>query len=190
MDPIPFPTPEPSKRERVRQIIKEKSYSRRKITLASGRESEFYLDMKPTMMDPEGSAILAELVFARLSDVRLDYIGGLEMGAVPLIAPINAVSFNKGRPLPGFFVRKQRKEHGTQKIIEGIDSIDGKRVVILDDVTTTGESAMQAVTMVQEEGAEVVLVLAIVDREEGAAEFYRRAGIPFDSLYSASDFWP
>jgi orotate phosphoribosyltransferase len=70
MDPIPFPTPEPSKRERVRQIIKEKSYSRRKVTLASGRESEFYLDMKPAMMDPEGSSILAELVFERLRGVR------------------------------------------------------------------------------------------------------------------------
>jgi orotate phosphoribosyltransferase len=192
MNTIPFPTPAPGARAKAAEVIKAKSYSRRKVTLASGRVSEFYLDMKPSMLDPEGSNLLAQLVFERVKDLEFDYIGGLEMGAVPLIAPISMISFIEHRPISGFFVRKERKAHGTMKVIEGDvpDDLSGKRVVILDDVTTTGGSAMEAVEAVQAAGATVVLVLSVVDREEGATEFYKNAGIPFDSLFSASDFWP
>lgn len=190
MEPIPFPAHKQSKRARAIQIIKDKSYSRRKVILSSGKESDFYLDMKPTMFDPEGASVLAELVFERIKNLNFDYIGGIEMGAVPLIAPINMLSFKKNRPMPGFFVRQERKTHGTMKLIEGPDDFAGKKVVILDDVTTSGRSAMDAVRAVQEAGAAVILVLSIVDREEGAVALYNSAGIPFDSLFTASDFWP
>ena len=118
----------------------------------------------------------------------LDLVGGLEMGAVPLIASVSAFSFEAGKPIPGFFVRKAVKDHGTKKRIDGVDSVAGKRVAILEDVTTTGGSAIQAVEEVRAAGAEVVLVLSMVDRLEGAAESFAAANVPLDSLFTRDDF--
>jgi orotate phosphoribosyltransferase len=175
-------------RNRVYEIIKQKSFRRKRVTLSSGKQSDFYFDMKPTMLDPEGATKLAQLILFRLKDTPVERIGGLELGAVPLISPIGTESFLRGpRPVAGFFVRKKVKEHGTQRLIEG-DDISGKKVVILDDVTTTGGSAMLAVRAAQEAGAKVLLVLTIVDREEGAKQTFEEADIPFHSLFTASEF--
>lgn len=187
MEPLRFPDSKLSTRAKALKIIKEKAFSRGDFVLASGQRSNYYLDMKPAMFDPEGVNVLAELVLDRIGNLPVDHVGGLEMGAVPLISPINMISFQRGKPVSGFFVRKQVKDHGTKKKIEGADDLRGKKVVILDDVTTTGRSAMDAVDVVREFGAEVVLVLAIVDREEGAAEFYADRGIAFDRLFATSD---
>ena len=172
------------------RIIKELSFREGKFTLASGKESNFYLDMKPTMLHPEGVTALANMLLDTVSPLEPAFIGGLEMGAVPLIAPITMLSFGRSKPIPGFFVRQKIKTHGTKKLIEGVKDEDmkGKAVVILDDVTTTGGSAMEAVTAVQNAGARVVLVLSIVDREEGAVSFYKERGIPFASLFRVSEF--
>jgi orotate phosphoribosyltransferase len=143
--------------------------------------------MKQAMLDPDGAALLAELILQQLQGVTADCVGGLEMGAVPLIAPVAMRSLDFGRRLPGFFVRKAVKDHGTRKRVDGTD-IAGKTVVILEDVTTTGASAMDAVKVVEEAGAKVALVLSILDRGEGAAELYAEAGIPFKSLFTAQEF--
>lgn len=174
-------------RNRLYEIIKEKSFSRGTVTLSSGQQSGFYFDMKPTMLDPEGAKKLAQLILHRLKDTAVERIGGLELGAVPLVAPIGIESFLQGRSIPGFLVRKKIKDHGTQRKIEGED-ISGKNVVILEDVTTTGESAMMAVRAAQEAGANVLLVLTIVDREDGADQTFAKAGIPFLKLFTASEF--
>ncbi|HCL62135.1 MAG TPA: orotate phosphoribosyltransferase, partial [Rhizobiales bacterium] len=115
------------------------------------------------MLDPDGAGLMAELILQELQGVKADCIGGLEMGAVPLIAPVAMRSLDFGRRLPGFFVRKAVKDHGTKKRVDGAD-IAGKTVVILEDVTTTGGSAMDAVKAVQDAGAKVALVLSILDR--------------------------
>lgn len=174
-------------RARVFNIIKEKSFSHGSVSLASGKASAFYFDMKPTMLDPEGASLLAKLVLHWLEGEKVDRIGGLEIGAVLLISPLSAESFINSRPIPGFFVRKAPKDHGTRRRIEGAD-IASKNVVILDDVTTTGQSAMLAVKAAQEAGARVTLVLSIVDRQDGAAEHFRGEGIPFKSLFTAEEF--
>ena len=175
-------------RAKLIDLIAARSFGRKKITLASGRESNFYFDMKPTMFHPEGASLLARMILARLSRLDVDLVGGLEMGAVPLIASVSAFSHEAGRPIPGFFVRKAVKDHGTKKRIDGIDSVAGKKVAILEDVTTTGGSAIQAVEEVRAAGAEVVLVLSIVDRLEGAAESFAAAKVPFESLFTRDDF--
>jgi orotate phosphoribosyltransferase len=175
-------------RNRLAELIRERSFGRRKVVLASGRESNFYFDMKPTMFHPEGASLLAKMILARLSGLGIDYVGGLEMGAVPLIASVAAFSHEQGKPLPGFFVRKAVKDHGTKKRIEGPESLAGKRVAILEDVTTTGGSAIQAVEVARQAGAEVALVLSIVDRLEGAADSFAKAGVPFAALFTADDF--
>jgi orotate phosphoribosyltransferase len=174
-------------RSRLFTLIKELSFRRRAVKLASGRESNFYFDMKPAMLHPEAVGLMTELVLDEIRPLNADAIGGLEMGAVPLVAPVVMDSPKLGQPLKGFFIRKEPKDHGTKKRIEG-DDISGKRVVILDDVTTTGGSAMEAVRVAHELDAEVLLVLSIVDRCEGAAEFFAERHIPFRALFRADEF--
>jgi orotate phosphoribosyltransferase len=197
-DRLPVPEPEPettlsksANRARLLEIIRKRSFGRGEITLASGRKSDFYFNLKPTMLDPEGATLLAELTYEALKDDRLDFIGGLEMGAVPLAGAIAQLSWIKGHPIAAFFVRKKPKEHGARLAIEGLtkgESLRGKRVVVVEDVTTTGGSAMKAVEAVREEGAEVALVLTMIDREEGATEAFAEAGLAFRSLYRAAEF--
>jgi orotate phosphoribosyltransferase len=174
-------------RNRLFMLLKLRAFKRGRVVLASGRESDYYFDMKPAMLDPDGAGLLAELILQELQDVDADCIGGIEMGAVPLIAPVVMLSPDFGRYLTGFFVRKTVKDHGTKKRVDGAD-IAGKTVVILEDVTTTGGSAMDAVNAVRDAGAKVALVLSILDRGEGAAELYEKAGIPFKSLFRAEEF--
>jgi orotate phosphoribosyltransferase len=174
-------------RDKLFAFLKERAFRRGKVVLASGRESNFYFDMKPAMLDPDGANLLAELILQELQGVKADCIGGLEMGAVPLIAPLAMRSPDFGRRLAGFFVRKKVKDHGTKKRIDGAD-IAGKTVVILEDVTTTGGSAMEAVKTVEEAGAKVALVLSILDRGEGASDLYAKEGVPFKSLFHAEEF--
>ena len=167
-------------RARLAEIIRKRSFGRGEITLASGRKSDFYFNLKPTMLDPEGAALLAELTFEALKDDGLDYVGGLEMGAVPLAGAIAQLSWIKGHPIAAFFVRKKPKEHGARLAVEGLakgESLQGKRVVIVEDVTTTGGSALKAVEAVRDAGGEVALVLTMVDREEGATETFAEAGL-------------
>jgi orotate phosphoribosyltransferase len=178
-------------RARLAEIIRNRSFGRGEITLASGRKSDFYFNLKPTMLDPEGAALLAELTYEALKDDRLDYVGGLEMGAVPLAGAIAQLSWIKGHPIAAFFVRKKPKEHGARLAVEGLakgESLQGKRVVIVEDVTTTGGSALKAVEAVRDAGAEIALVFTMVDREEGATETFAAAGLAFRSLYKASEF--
>jgi orotate phosphoribosyltransferase len=178
-------------RARLAEIIRRRSFGRGEITLASGRKSDFYFNLKPTMLDPEGATLLAELTYETLKDDKLDFIGGLEMGAVPLAGAIAQISWIKGHPIAAFFVRKKPKTHGARLAVEGLangESLEGKRVVVVEDVTTTGGSAMKAVDAVREAGGVVALVLTMVDREEGADDTFSEAGLPFRALYKASEF--
>ena len=179
-------------RARLIEIIKQRSYmSGVEIRLASGRISNFYFNLKPTMMHPEGAYLIGQLLVDRLEAEKVDAIGGLEVGAIPMAAAAAAVSFARGRPLPAFFVRKAVKEHGTKSLIEGLpkgQTLAGQRVVILEDTTTTGGSPLKACKAVEAEGATVALIVTIVDREEGAAEIIRDAGYAYAPILSLSDF--
>jgi orotate phosphoribosyltransferase len=179
-------------RARLVEIIKARSFTTGgEIKLVSGRSSSFYFNMKPTMLDPEGAQLIGSLICAALEGKKADMVGGLEMGAVPIATAVAVASCATGRPLPAFFVRKQAKEHGTQSLVEGLpkgETLEGRRVVILEDVTTTGGSAMKAIEAVRADGAVVERVITIVDRLEGAAETFKAAGIPFEPIVTAADF--
>ena len=108
-------------RRKLFALLKERAFRRGRVVLASGRESDYYFDMKPAMLDPDGANLLAELILQYIQDVKADCVGGLEMGAVPLIAPVAMRSLDFGRRLPGFFVRKAVKDHGTKKRVDGAD---------------------------------------------------------------------
>ena len=181
--------------ERLRAIIREKSYrSGQAIRLTSGKTSTFYINLKPTMMDPEGAALLAKLVLAEARAVGAELVGGLEMGAVPIVSAVAAESYrsaNGGGRVAGFFVRKKPKEHGVQALIEGLDdsqSLDGRRVMIVEDVTTTGGSILQAVEAARAAGAEIAGILTVVDRNEGAGEAVAEHDLELTSLFTAADF--
>jgi orotate phosphoribosyltransferase len=175
-------------RTKAFELIKKLSYREGDFVLASGKKSKFYLDMKPTMFHPDGAHALAGLILDRLSSLKVDCVGGLAVGAIPLAVAVSVRSAGSSRPLPGFFVRKDVKDHGTKKRVEAAGDISNKSVVILEDVTTTGDSAMHAVEAAKSAGANVVLVLSMVDRNEGATEFFQQQGIPFDWLFRVSDF--
>ena len=161
------------------------------FTLASGRTSRWFFDMKPVMMNPEAGRLVGELMNVRCDEIGADFVGGLELGAVPLAALVVATDFTSDRL--GFMVRKQAKGRGGRKTnnppgIEGASIANGGRVIILEDVTTTGGSAIQAVKRIEEEtNCEVVAVISILDREEGGKEAFEEAGIPFESLLVRSD---
>jgi orotate phosphoribosyltransferase len=180
-----------SSRARLADIIRTRSFGRGEITLASGRKSDFYFNLKPTMLDPEGAALLAELSYEALKDEKIDYIGGLEMGAVPLAGAIAQLSWMRGNPIAAFFVRKKPKEHGARLAVEGLakgESLKGKRIVIVEDVTTTGGSAIKAIEAVKDAGGDVVMVLTMVDRNEGADANFREAGLTLRTLFKADEF--
>jgi orotate phosphoribosyltransferase len=183
-----------SERARLREIIAARSFRLGQMfRLVSGVESNVYFNMKPTMFDAEGSGLMARLVVERLARAEVELAGGLEMGAVPIVAAATALSGLSGTPVQGFFVRKKAKEHGARLRVEGLapgETLSGKRIAIVDDVCTTGGSALAAIEEVREAGGEVVLVLAIVDREEGAERLMREHGLAFDALFRAHEFIP
>jgi len=177
---------------RLIEIVTARSFSQGSETrLVSGRSTNFYFNMKPAMLHPESAHLIALLTLEVVKGARVDYVGGLEIGAVPLAAAIAVLSQVAGRPIGAFFVRKEAKQHGARKLVEGLaagETLKGKRVVILEDVTTTGGSAMQAIAAVQAQSAVVAGVITVVDRLEGAAEAFKAAGIPFHALLTAADF--
>ncbi len=179
-------------KSRLTEIVRNESFIHgREIRLASGRTSNFYFNLKPTMLAPEGAKIITDLILNLLRGANIDYVGGLAVGAIPLIANVSLASADTGRPTPGFFVRKVKKIHGTKLGIEGLRDLTilaGKTAVILDDVTTTGGSALSAVEVVRAEGCAVHKVITVVDRMEGAAENLSKHHLTLVPLLTAEDF--
>jgi orotate phosphoribosyltransferase len=183
---VATPKPLASERARLLEIIRKKSLLKGRFKLASGAMSDYYLDLKPTTFDPEGAALLAEIICDMLrDDSDVESIGGLELGAVPIVAAVCACSA-RHRPVLGFVVRKARKGHGTDNRIDG--NFRAKSTVVLfDDVTTTGGSVMQAVRAVREQGATVKKIITVVDRLEGAAANLAREGIDLVPIFTTKD---
>jgi orotate phosphoribosyltransferase len=181
----------PDHRAELFELSRVRSFGRGRIMLASGRESDFYFDLRPTTMHPAGATYIGEMIMDALEGLAVDCVGGLEMGAVPIAAAAAIASHRRGRDLQAFFVRKKAKDHGAKKLVEGLpkgETLKGRNVVIVEDVTTTGGSAIQAVEAVQAAGANVVLVLTIVDRLEGATDNFAALRLPFRALFTADEF--
>src|SRR5215468_419138 len=160
------------KRERLLAIIRSQSLLQdREFHLTSGRSSSFFIDLKKTMLDPEGAALLADLLFDKVKTEDVDCVGGMETGAIPLVAELCMRSWPE-KPVTGFFIRKEAKGHGTDQHVEGRLK-RGSRVILLEDVTTTGGSAMRAVNQTRQLQCTVLKVITVVDRLEGAEETFR-----------------
>lgn len=178
-----------SMRAELLHLIREKSYEERPVTLASGRKSNFYVDGKQTALHPRGAYLIGRLFVDRLPAFgAVDAVGGPTLGADPLAAATSLVSGLEGVGIPGFIVRKEPKGHGTQSWIEGKKNLSpGCRVVVLEDVVTTGGSSLKAVERVESEGYRVLGVLALVDREEGGRATLEGRGYRFEAIFTKSD---
>jgi orotate phosphoribosyltransferase len=181
----------PADLSRLHHLLAERSARRGRFTLASGRESAFYVDARLTAMSPDGLALIGPLALAEIGAAgwRPDSIGGLTLGADPISYAISYASATTPHPLRAFTVRKEAKAHGTGKLIEG-PFREGDRVVVIEDVITTGGSALKAAAAIRAAGGTVLGILALVDREEGGRESLEAAGYGVRALARASDILP
>jgi orotate phosphoribosyltransferase len=176
------------RRKRLLRIIKAQSLlTGAQFTLASGQRSAFFFDMKKTMFHPEGAALIGDLIFEMIAaDTDVEYIGGLEIGAIPMAVSVAARSWPE-RPINAFFVRKTPKDHGAINLIDGQFRPNAK-VILLEDVTTTGGSVMKAVRAVRDQGCTVKKILTIVDRQEGATANLKKENLELAALFTMDDF--
>ena len=174
---------------RLRDLLRERSYQRRRVVLTSGKESDFYIDGKLTSLHPEGAYLIGRLFLKALQSdgPPVEAVGGMTLGADPLVTAVTIVSHIEGAPLPGFIIRKEPKGHGTKRWIEGAENISkGTPVALLEDVVTTGGTTLRAIERATSEGFEVARVLALVDREEGGFERLNEAGFRLEPLFVRS----
>lgn len=166
----------------------ERSLRLGEFTLSSGESSSYYVDARPSTMSAEGQYLLGRLVHRLVVDeeLRPDVVGGLTMGADPVAYAVAHTSWTSEPRIDAFSVRKEAKEHGTGRRIEGSE-VSGRRAVVVEDTVTTGGSALDAAAAVEAGGGEVVAVVAVVDREEGGRKRVEEAGYPFFALFTAAD---
>lgn len=179
-------------RARLASLLHERSFERRLVRLSSGRDSNFYMDVKQTALHAEGSLLIGWLFYEALSrGVPVQAVGGLTLGADPLVTATSLISSLGPQPLDAFIVRKEPKGHGTGQWIEGVKHLPvGAAVAVLEDVATTGASALKAIERIEAGGFQVLRVLTVVDRQEGATEALQARGFRLESLFTRSDFMP
>lgn len=174
-------------RPRLIELFHQRALKFGDFTLASGKKSSYYLDGKQITLHSEGLRLLSEGLLDLLEGIEFDAFGGMSLGADPIVGGVLTEASRRGRELAGFLVRKESKGHGTQKYLEG-PVVPGMRVVIVDDVVTTGGSALLSVDRSIEFGLNVIQVVGVVDRKEGGAANFAARMLPFKSLLSIEDF--
>ncbi len=156
--------------------------------LTSGKMSSFYIDCKKVSLDPEGAYLIGEEIFERISAMEeIGGIGGMTLGADPIATAVSVVSFLKKKPIPAFIVRKEPKGHGSGQQVEGALK-KGAKLVVVEDVVTTGGSTIRAVGVLREAGYKVTKVISLIDRKEGGGERISQEKVEFESLYTIDDF--
>lgn len=179
-----------NERKKLFEIIKQKSFIYREdppFTLVSGKKSPYYFNCKATTLDPEGCYLTGRLMFDKIKDLDITAVGGLTLGADPISLSVSMEAFRNNRMIYPLIVRKEPKQHGTQKWIEG--NTDGvKNVVVIDDVITTGKSTIQAIERMRESGLYVKKAFVIIDREEGGRENIEKLNVEVISLFKKTEF--
>lgn len=173
----------PALRKFLLDLLLEKAYREGNFVLSSGQKSSYYINGKEVTLNPEGATAIGRLILSLLPP-DTQAVAGLTLGADPIISAVSVVSAYEARPIPGLIIRKEAKGHGTKAYIEGPILTPGAKVVVLEDVVTTGKSALQAVERLKEAGYVVEQIIALVDREQGGGELYESLGLKFQTLYS------
>ena len=173
-------------RARLLEIVKAKAIVHGRVTLSSGKEADYYVDLRRITLDGEASPLVGRVMLDLVEDLDFDAVGGLTLGADPVATAMLHASAAAGKRLDAFVVRKAGKAHGLQQRIEG-PSIEGRRVLIVEDTSTTGASPLEAATAAREAGAEVVAVATIADRATGAADKFAEAGLDYRFVYGLAE---
>jgi orotate phosphoribosyltransferase len=172
-------------KRRLAKLLLEKSYRQGEFTLSSGRKTDYYFDCRQTALHPEGAWLIGNLFVDMIRDIPAVAVGGMTLGADPLVTATSVEAWRQGRFLAGLLVRKEAKGHGAKQYIEGLANVTpGDRVIILEDVVTSGAAALKACLRVQEAGLTIAAVCAILDREEGGREAVSAAGFTLQSLFT------
>lgn len=176
-------------RARFLSILKEKSYEKRNVVLSSGRESDFYIDCKQTTLTAEGSVLCGRLICEMLEKGEWpEAVGGITLGADPIVTAVSLTSALRGRPIPAFIIRKEPKKHGTAQWVEGTKNLhEGMKVAIVEDVVTTGASTLRAIERAEGAGLVVSRVIALVDRNEGGFETIAEKGYRLEAMFLKED---
>ena len=174
-------------RAALREILLQRSLRFGDFTLSSGARSSYYIDVRQTSLDPKGALLIARLLYPTLREAGVEAVGGLSLGADPIVGAVTVWSELQGHGLSGFLVRKEAKTHGAAKRIEG-PFREGLKVAIVDDVITKGGSALTAFEAAREAGADVRIVACVVDRGEGGAEEFSKRGVSYHALFQIQEF--
>ena len=177
-------------RKRLKEILLEKSYRKGTFTLTSGKTSDFYIDGKQTTLSAEGAYLCGKLLFDLIAQERepIQAVGGMTLGADPLVTAVSIVSFLENAPIPAFIVRKEAKGHGTGNYIEGLKNMEpGCRVALVEDVVTTGGTLLKVIDRAEAAGFIVGLIVTIVERQEGGTKFLKQKGYPLKALFTREE---
>jgi len=178
-------------RSRLLALLTERSYAKRDVVLASGRRSDFFIDCKQTVLTAEGHALVGEVMLDALAGLpgKTNAVAGVELGGCPLASAVSLTSFQRSAPLDAIYVRKEAKDHGSARLLEGNTRLaPGSRVAILEDVITTGGSTLKCADKLRAAGYELAGVVALVDRKEGGREAIEAAGLPLVTCFTREDF--
>ncbi len=176
---------------RLLELLRDRSFERKRVVLASGKESDFFIDCKQTALTAEGHFLIGALLFEEAKKLGVSAVAGVELGGCPLASAVAQTSFARGAPIDALYVRKAAKDHGSQRLVEGDTRLPkGARIALIEDVVTTGGSTIRAMQTLKSAGYEIAGVLALVDRLEGGREAIQGAGAPMVALYTRLDFIP
>ena len=175
-----------SVRQQLLDLFCNFAYKEGDFVLSSGQRSTYYINCKPVTLDPNGALAVGRLLLNKLP-MDTQAVAGLTLGADPIVSAVSVVSAYENRPLPALIIRKEAKGHGTMAYIEGPTLVPGAKVVVLEDVVTTGQSALKAVERLRGAGYIVEQVIALVDRQQGGAELYQSVGLKFEAVFSIGD---
>ena len=176
-------------RKELLKVLKKEAFIRKKIKLSSGKISNYYIDVRKVSLNPKGLYLISKLIFGLLRKERLSAIGGPTLGADPIVSGVCILAYQDKKPLKGFLIRKTPKKHGRQKLIEGQIPKPGERVVIVDDVATSGSSLIKSIEVLKKSKIRVIKAITVVDREEGARENLAKLNCPFISLFKKREFF-
>ena len=177
-------------RQRLKELLLEKSYREGKVILSSGLESDFYIDGKQTTLDAEGAYLCGRLLFEliRANPEPIGGVGGMTLGADPLVTAVSLISYLDKAPIPAFIVRKEAKGHGTGNYIEGKNNLaDGTSVALLEDVVTTGGTLLDVIERVEDAGLKVGMIATVVDRQEGGVEALAAKGYEMKAIFTRQE---
>jgi orotate phosphoribosyltransferase len=173
-------------RHKLLDLFSQRAYQEGDFVLASGLRSSYYVNKMQVTLHPQGALAVGRLLFPLLP-IDTQAVAGLTMGADPMVTAVSIVSVYENRPIPALIIRKEAKGHGTKAYIEGPSLPEGAKVVVLEDVVTTGQSALKAVERLKDAGYTVNHVISLIDREQGGGELYQSAGLKFETLFSIQE---